>query len=174
MNMKRHRIIFAAINMIGLLALSAAMYSTPALSATAGEIQTTYKAEVIRVIDGDTIEVSVELLPDLYQTIDVRERNLDTPEKRRGIGGAKCDQELAYGKVVSEYVFQLLPVGTIVQIENFKKDKYAGRIVADIKFYMSEGGELLDLGDHLIEQGMAVPYDGGTKQKVWCDGNADP
>lgn len=174
MNINPHRILFAAINMVSLVAVSAVIYLSPAQGATVDDIQTVYKANVIRVIDGDTIEVSVELLPNLTQTIHVREGNLDTPEKRRGIGGAKCDQELAYGKVVSEYVFQLLPVGTVVQIENFKKDKYAGRIVADIKFYMSEGGELLDLGDHLIEQGMAVPYDGGTKQKVWCDGNADP
>lgn len=168
------RLLFAAINFFALASIALTIHLSPAHSATDGEIKTTYKAEIIRVIDGDTVEVSVELLPNLNQTIHVREGNLDTPEKRRGRGGAQCDQEIEYGKIVSEYVRGLLPVGSTVQIENFEEGKYAGRIIGDIKFKMSEDGELLDLGDHLIEQGMAVPYDGGTKQKVWCGASADP
>jgi len=129
---------------------------------------TSYQAEVVRVIDGDTVEVSIELLPGMRQEIDVRERNLDTPEKRRGRGGAQCDAEIEQGKAVSQLVSDLLPPGTIIGVENIGLGKYAGRAVGDIKFRLEGEAAPIDLGDWLIAQGLAVEYDGGTKRKVWC------
>jgi micrococcal nuclease len=148
--------------------------SAPVQAETADEIATSYKAEIVRVLDGDTVEVKIELLPELFQVIHVREGNLDTPEKRRGRFGAQCEQELEFGKLVSQYVMDLLPIGTVVQIENVRLGKYAGRTIGDIKLTLEPDGPLVDLGDHLISQGMAVSYDGGTKNKVWCDASADP
>lgn len=146
------------------IALGAAAFVAVADAA----FNTSYQAEVLRVIDGDTVEVSIELLPGMRQEIDVRERNLDTPEKRRGRGGAQCDEELAKGQEVSALVQQLLPPGTIVGVENIGLGKYAGRAVGDIKFQLPGEPEPVDLGDWLIGQGLAVEYDGGTKSKPWC------
>lgn len=163
----------------GFIGCMAALSMLVAMSASSfaqasQDIATTYKAEVVRVLDGDTVEVKIELLPELFQIINVREGNLDTPEKRRGKFGAQCDQELEFGKQVSQYVFDLLPVGTIIQLENIKLGKYAGRTIGDIKFILEPDGPLIDLGDHLISEGMAVSYDGGTKNKVWCESGSDP
>lgn len=130
---------------------------------------TSYQATVERVIDGDTVVVSVSLAPGLVQSIHMRERDLDTPEKRRGgRGGAQCDAELEAGRKVTALVEQLLPPGTEIGLENVGIGKYAGRWVGDIMFQLPGGGNPVDLGDWLIGQGLAVPYDGGTKAKVWC------
>ncbi|MEM1370588.1 MAG: hypothetical protein AAGG72_00010 [Pseudomonadota bacterium] len=149
-------------------ALIGAVAIAGAIATADASFNTSYQAEVIRVIDGDTVEVSVELIPGLAQVVDVRERNLDTPEKRRGRFGAQCEAEREKGLAVSKLVGDLLPPGTIIGVENVGLGKYAGRWVGDIKFQLEGEAEALDLGDWLIGQGLAVAYDGGTKQKVWC------
>lgn len=155
--------------MMGMTSLFLASMAISAISflAPANAFETSYKAEVVRVIDGDTIEVKIEVFPDLFQTIDVRERDLDTPEKRRGKFGAQCEAEVEAAIDVSKYVSELLPPGSIIGVENVDYGKYAGRTVGDIKLLL-ENGDTVDLGDHLIGLGMAVHYDGGTKKKVWC------
>ncbi|MEO0496907.1 MAG: hypothetical protein AAF141_05985 [Pseudomonadota bacterium] len=132
----------------------------------ADAFRTTYEAEVVRVIDGDTVEARVILAPGLGQVVDIRERDLDTPEKRRGRFGAQCEAERELGLEVSALVTEMLPVGTKIGIENVGLGKYAGRWVGDIRMVVD--GTVVDLGDWLIEQDLAVHYDGGTKRKVWC------
>ncbi|MEM7667526.1 MAG: thermonuclease family protein [Pseudomonadota bacterium] len=131
-----------------------------------GLFNTSYSARVERVIDGDTVEVVVDLAPGMSQTVDVRERDLDTPEKRRGRFGAQCEAERELGLKVSALVTDTLAEGTAVRIDNVGLGKYAGRWVGDIRFALD--GRIVDLGDWLIGQGLAVHYDGGTKRKVWC------
>lgn len=149
-------------------ALAAAVIAASgSIGATA--FQTTYVGEVVRVIDGDTIKAKIEVLPDLFYTVDVRERDLDTPEKRRGgYGGAQCDEEIEAGKAVSKLIADLLPPGTEIGIENVGLGKYAGRFVGDIKLVVEPNQPPVDLGDWLIGQNLAMPYDGKTKAKVWC------
>jgi endonuclease YncB( thermonuclease family) len=149
--------------------LPVAVAATLVLAAGASTaFKTSYVGEVVRVIDGDTVEAKIEVLPGMTYTVDVRERDLDTPEKRRGRGGAQCDEEIAQGKAVSKLVSDLLPAGTKIGIENVGLGKYAGRFIGDIKLVIDDGSAPVDLGDWLIGQGLAVNYDGGTKRKVWC------
>ena len=49
-----------------------------------------------------------------------------------------------------------------VDLKNIERGKYF-RIVADV---IVDGESLADI---LIETGLAVPYDGGTKGKDWCE-----
>lgn len=151
---------------IAITAAAVGIAATAAAGSTA--FQTSYRGEVVRVIDGDTVEVEIDLLPGLTQRVAVRERNLDTPEKRRGRFGAQCEAELELGKQVSALVAEHLPPGSVVGIRNISLGKYAGRAVGDI--LLSVDGEVVDLGFWLISLGLGVPYDGGTKRKVWCDG----
>lgn len=137
------------------------------LVASDAAFHTSYEGTVKRVIDGDTVEVLVEVAPGLVQEVDIRERDLDTPEKRRGgRGGAKCEEEIALGKSVTALVRSKLPPGTTVGIANVGLGKYAGRWVGDIRLVVD--GRIVDLGDWLIGQGLAVNYDGGKKRKSWC------
>lgn len=147
-------------------AAAAAIVAAGALGASA--FQTSYEGEVVRVIDGDTIEARIEVLPDMYYTVSVRERDLDTPEKRRGRFGAQCEEEVIAGQEVSALIGNLLPPGTKIGIRNVGLGKYAGRFIGDIQMIVDAGQPPVDLGDWLIGQGLAVSYDGGTKNKVWC------
>lgn len=116
-------------------------------------------AEVMRVVDGDT--VAVRARPWLGMTIEtvVRLRGVDTPEKG---GRAKCDGERVLGDRATDFVRRRLPAGTPVFLTAIEEDKYGGRVVASI----AVGDE--DLAAGLVGAGLARPYDGGRKSS-WCD-----
>jgi endonuclease YncB( thermonuclease family) len=60
-------------------------------------------------------------------------------------------------------VARLLKSAKVINLHNPKRDKYF-RIVADVEF----DGESLSV--FLLNRGLAVSYDGGTKKDVdWCN-----
>jgi micrococcal nuclease len=107
-----------------------------------------YDAEVVRVIDGDTVELRVDLGFDSwhkgsFRIYGINAREHDAP------GGAEAVENLR----------KLLPVGSIVGIHSIKPDKFGGRYDAIVT--LKEGGVLADT---LVEQSWAAPWDGkGTK-----------
>lgn len=108
-----------------------------------------YTATVLKVVDGDTIDLRVDLGFHVSTTIRTRILGIDAPEVRT--------QE---GKNVRDYLRLALPPGTQVQIQTEKDpgDKY-GRWLATIR----EPALLGDVATHLIERGMAVAYSGGAR-----------
>jgi len=112
-------------------------------------------AEVLSVVsvwDGDTFKVNLKDMPPIIgEKINVRIAKIDTPEKSSSDPKVK---ELAY--LAKEFVTKILSEATKVVLENLQRDKYF-RILADVKV----DGE--DLAQKLIEEGFALPYDGGTK-----------
>lgn len=134
---------------------------------TDAQFSTSYEAQVLRVIDGDTIEVQIELFPGLIRKVKMRERDLDTAESRYvGKGSAQCEREKEIGLQTKELVKSHLPPGTVIGVRNVSGGKYFGRAVGDM--LLKVDGKVVDLGDWLIGQGLAVHYDGGTKRKAWC------
>lgn len=113
-----------------------------------------YKAAVERVIDGDTIDVTVDLGFFLTSRMRVRLRGVDTPEIR--------GPERPEGLKVKAFVQEKLPVGKQVVINTYKLGKY-GRYIADLFFHESNDDwrEILDSGINLnqllLEKGMAEP-----------------
>ena len=65
-----------------------------------------YQAQIIRVVDGDTIDVLIDLGFDMHVKERVRLAGVDTPESR-----TRDDREKRFGKLATERVEQLLPVG---------------------------------------------------------------
>jgi len=55
-----------------------------------------------------------------------------------------------------------LILGEVVQLENVKHGKYAGRVVAEV---ILDGGE--NLADKIIQQGLGREYHGGRREG-WC------
>jgi micrococcal nuclease len=105
-----------------------------------------YEAEVIRIIDGDTILLEVDLGYHLKFRDHFRLMGIDTPE--RGTAGylpAKHRLE------------QLAPVGSAVVVDSYKGDKY-GRWLAIIH---PDTGPTVNAT--LVEEGFAKPYFGGAK-----------
>ena len=118
--------------------------------------------EINRVVDGDTIDVTIDLGFDLYKKERVRIAGVDTPEKR-----TRDLEEKALG----------------IDATNWMKEKLEGAIDGDdeltirteLKGGMGKYGRLLgwlyvgdddvSLNEKMITEGYAWDYDGGTKQK---------
>ena len=88
-----------------------------------------YSAKVVRIIDGDTIEVNIDLgFSTIIHKEKVRLLGIDTPELR-----SKDPEEKARAQEAKKFVQNLLPVGTdvIIRTQKDKKGKY-GRYLADV------------------------------------------
>lgn len=118
------------------------------------------EARVLTVKDGDTMAVAVEVWPDVVATTNVRVRGIDTPEKG---WRAKCTTEANLSIQASNRAHQLVEQnGGVVYLADIQHGKYAGRVVATV--YLADG---VNLAGVLVNEGLAVPYDGGKKPS-WC------
>ena len=118
--------------------------------------------EVNRVVDGDTIDVTIDLGFDLYKKERVRVAGVDTPEKRTrdleekelGIEATNWIKEKLDGAISGDddLVIRTELVGGM--------GKY-GRLLG----WLYIGDSELSLNELMIEEGYAWAYDGGTKQK---------
>jgi len=113
------------------------------------------EARVLRVIDGDTIEVAARVWLDLMVTTRVRLVGIDTPEIK-----GKCQREKDLARAARQFTERL--AGKVVYLRRVTYDKYAGRVLAEV---MTVTGD--DIGKALILEGVARPYDGGKRQG-WC------
>ena len=83
-----------------------------------------YQAEVLRVIDGDTIELNVHVWLQLTQKIKLRLIKINTPEKR-GKGVSDCEKSAA--QKATNFTQKFLKGAKFVAVDNVKHGKYAGR-----------------------------------------------
>lgn len=119
-----------------------------------------YNYRVIKVIDGDTVEVDAPFLPvELKQVLKLRITGIDTPEKG---SRAKCDQERSQAESATRFTQRVVGFSTRHQVYIEGWDKYGGRILGDL---ILDGKSLKDM---LLASGYAKPYDGGKKGS-WCD-----
>ena len=118
--------------------------------------------KIVKVLDGDTIDVLIDLGFDLYKKERVRIAGVDTPEKR-----TRDLEEKELG----------------IHATNWMKDKLTETIKGDeeltirteLKGGVGKYGRLLgwlyvgdadvSLNEQMITEGYAWEYDGGTKQK---------
>lgn len=101
-----------------------------------------YNAELIRVKDGDTMDVTIDLGLGLYLSNTIRIINFDSAETWR----PKNDAELKHGKEATELATKLL--SEPFQIRLYDRGSF-GRILCDI--ILSDGS---DYATFMIEQGM--------------------
>lgn len=121
-----------------------------------------YKWKVIRVVDGDTLEIANQFLPEELKLF-VRMKGVDTPEKAPR---AKCEKESILAQKASNYTKNSIEKAQKnrqkITFSEIKWDKYGGRIVAKIMINES------DLGQELVKNGLARVYN-GEKKKTWCN-----
>ena len=118
--------------------------------------------KINRVVDGDTIDVTIDLGFELYKKERVRVAGVDTPEKR-----TRDKEEKALGIDATNWLKQKLE-------ETIKGDEEL-LIRTELKGGVGKYGRLLgwlyigdasiSLNELMIEQGYAWAYDGGTKKK---------
>lgn len=110
------------------------------------------QGQVIKVYDGDTITIASKIAisnSPLYR-FSVRLHGLDAPEIR---GKTQEEKEAA---IISRDKLANLVLHQMVTIKNRGTEKY-GRLLADV--YL----ETLHVNTWLLQNKLAVPYDGGTK-----------
>jgi len=118
--------------------------------------------KINRVVDGDTIDVTIDLGFDLYKKERVRVAGVDTPEKR-----TRNLEEKALG----------------IDATNWIKDKLTGAIAGDddlvirtelvggtgkygrLLGWLYIGDNTISINEQMIAAGYAWDYDGGTKNK---------
>jgi micrococcal nuclease len=128
------------------------------LLSAAPAVADSYK--VNRVIDGDTIEIAVDFLPaPLPPKLSVRILGIDTPEKAPR---AKCEAEAEKAKLAKWFSQRAIAEANRIDINIREWDKYGGRVLGLV---FIDGK---NLGDMLIEAGLARPYKGDAKSS-WCE-----
>ena len=113
-------------------------------------------ADVVKVIDGDTLDVLARVW--LGQTVHVRVRldGVDTPELR-----GRCAGERAQAQEARSWLVRQL-AGRTISLRQVRLGKYAGRVVARVEL---DDGQ--DLSVMLLRAGLARPYD-GRERADWC------
>ena len=119
--------------------------------------------EIVKVLDGDTIDVLIDLGFDLFKKERVRIAGVDTPEKR-----TKDLEEKALGIDATNWLKKKLE-DTIagdgdeltIRTELVGGTGKYGRLLGWL--YINE--DLISLNEQMITEGYAWPYDGGTKKK---------
>ena len=118
--------------------------------------------EVTKVVDGDTIDVVIDLGFDIYKHERVRIAGIDTPEKR-----TRDLEEKALGIDATNWMKYTL--------EDTINGEHELTIRTELKGGMGKYGRLLgwlyvgddtvSLNEQMIAEGYAWEYDGGTKNK---------
>ena len=118
--------------------------------------------EINRVVDGDTIDVTIDLGFDLYKKERVRVAGVDTPEKR-----TRDLEEKALGLDATNWMKEKLDAAIkgeddlVIRTELVGGMGKYGRLLG----WLYVGTDELSLNEQMIEEGYAWEYDGGTKNK---------
>jgi micrococcal nuclease len=118
--------------------------------------------EINRVVDGDTIDVTIDLGFDLYKKERVRVAGVDTPEKR-----TKDEEEKALGYDATHWLEEKLNGAIsgdddlVIRTELVGGVGKYGRLLG----WLYIGDAEVSLNEQMIEEGYAWEYDGGTKKK---------
>jgi micrococcal nuclease len=118
--------------------------------------------EINRVLDGDTIDVTIDLGFDLYKKERVRVAGVDTPEKR-----TRDLEEKALGKDATEWLKAKLESTIAGDDELSVRTELVGGVgkYGRLLGWLYIGDAELSLNEQMITEGYAWEYDGGTKQK---------
>ena len=116
-----------------------------------------YKATVTRIIDGDTIDVDIQLGFDVVLSKQrIRLYGIDTPESR-----TRDKEEKVRGLLSKDYVKSNCYVGSTIRLQSKERGKF-GRILGVIY----KDGDNISINQRMIDEGFAVPYTGGNKDEL--------
>jgi endonuclease YncB( thermonuclease family) len=112
--------------------------------------------KITSIYDGDTFRANIKDYPKIVgYRMSIRILGIDTPELR-----AKCKKEKDLARAAKKLTVSLLRGAELIELRNIKRGKYF-RLLADV--YVDG----ISIADELIDNDLAVKYDGGTKIN-WC------
>lgn len=128
-----------------------------------GDSMYEYKCTIVKVIDGDTTDVDIDLGFGVWMKKQrIRFYGVDTPESR-----TSDKEEKVYGLMAKEFVEHHLPVGSS-QVLRTRKDgvgKY-GRILGEFVAWDSKNDRQSTVNQLLIDSHHGVAYHGQSKQEI--------
>ena len=118
--------------------------------------------EINRVVDGDTIDVTIDLGFDLYKKERVRIAGVDTPEKR-----TRDLEEKALGIDATNWMKEQLEEAINGESELTIRTELQGGMgkYGRLLGWLYVGDADISLNEAMIIAGYAWSYDGGTKKK---------
>ena len=114
--------------------------------------------EFVKNYDGDTLTFNIEQVhPLIGDQMNVRVAGIDTPEIK---SDDSCEARLA--RIAKSEVTKLMQRARRLDLVDIERGKFF-RVVADVIF------DGRSLKQHMLRKKLAVPYDGGHKEKTdWC------
>ena len=116
-----------------------------------------YGCQVTRVVDGDTIDVDLDLGFDIIYKCRVRLYGIDTPESR-----TRNKDEKVRGKLAAKFLQNAISNGENVILQTQLKDSKGkfGRVLASV---IVDG---IDINQSMVTNHMAVRYEGQSKKNI--------
>ena len=113
--------------------------------------------KVTKVVDGDTIDVIMDMGFDIMYKSRVRLFGIDTPESR-----TRNKDEKVRGLLAKKYLQEALKAGSKLSIKTYKDNETGkfGRILGDV---FIDGKSI---NAQMVKDFMAVPYTGQSKQAI--------
>jgi len=120
-----------------------------------------YRCKIIRVIDGDTVDIDIDLGFDIILSNQrVRLYGIDTPESR-----TSDDVEKVFGNLSKDFVKHALPVGSYQTLRtNHDATGKFGRILGE--FMVTVDGRRTTINEEMIKRNLAVRYFGQSKEEI--------
>jgi micrococcal nuclease len=126
-----------------------------------------YKCKIIKVLDGDTVDIDLDLgFKIILANQRVRMAGVDTPESRTSIAEEKVRGQLSKKKLAEK-----LPVGSWQIIETQKPDSNDDKFGRILGVFILEDGTRVN--DWLIQNNYAVPYKGENKDLTQAEHQAN-
>ena len=119
-----------------------------------------YKATLLRVVDGDTVDAEIDLGFKIFIKERIRLMGIDTPESR-----TRNLAEKSWGKAASARLSELLAEadGKFTLVTKMQKKGKFGRILGTIEVSTKDG--IVDANQVLMNENFAIPYTGGNKEE---------
>mgnify|MGYP006407917593 FL=1 len=118
--------------------------------------------DVVRIVDGDTLDVVFDLGFDILKRERIRVAGIDTPEKR-----TRDLEEKALGIEATEWMqsrLQGVSRGDATLVIRTEKDRSAGKY-GRLLGWLYLDDDTVSLNEKIIEEGYAWEYEGGKKEK---------
>ena len=121
-----------------------------------------YRAKLVRVVDGDTVDALIDVGFDIWFKKRIRFKGLDTWESR-----TRNLEEKALGLKAKARTKELLESlsskSGYFRLKSYGLGKY-GRVLGEL-FIMDKEGKQWNINKTLINEGHAYVYEGGTKKR---------
>lgn len=121
-----------------------------------------YYGEVIRVIDGDTLEALIGIWPTVRAEVSVRLKGIDAPETFR----PACEAERYYGHIAATNLADTLPPGAPIRLSDVEADVWSGRVAAEV--WRDNPDRDTDVARLLLGDGVVRRWRPGQDPIDWC------